>query len=62
MESRTVMTVAKVEEIVKKRYSEGAHQQVPELCCPRHPRETMGSDYRLTTADGEPCCGPDGCC
>lgn len=28
----------------------------------RHPRETKGKDYRLTTEEGEACCDPDGCC
>ena len=28
------MSVANVEQIVKKRYREGAETQVPELCCP----------------------------
>ena len=28
----------------------------------RHPRETKGEDYDLTSGDTEPCCGPDGCC
>ncbi len=27
----------------------------------RHPRETKGEDYDVTSAQGEPCCGPDGC-
>jgi SAM-dependent methyltransferase len=28
----------------------------------RHPRETKGQDYALTTEAAAPCCGPDGCC
>ena len=28
----------------------------------RHPRETKGENYSLTTNAEEPCCGPDGCC
>ncbi len=28
----------------------------------RHPRETKGVDYDVTTEAAEPCCGPDGCC
>ena len=28
----------------------------------RHPQETKGSDYHLTTEQDAPCCGPDGCC
>ena len=28
----------------------------------RHPRETKGTDYHLTTEREVPCCGPDGCC
>lgn len=29
----------------------------------RHPRESKGLDYHLTTeGDGDPCCGPSGCC
>jgi arsenite methyltransferase len=28
----------------------------------RHPRETKGEEYRLTTEATAPCCGPDGCC
>ena len=28
----------------------------------RHPRETKGADYRLTTEQEASCCGPDGCC
>jgi SAM-dependent methyltransferase len=28
----------------------------------RHPRETKGKDYRLTTEEGDACCDPDGCC
>ena len=28
----------------------------------RHPRETKGEDYDLTSEVTEPCCGPDGCC
>ena len=28
----------------------------------RHPRETKGQDYQLTTEEGAACCGPDGCC
>ncbi|MCZ6506554.1 MAG: methyltransferase domain-containing protein [Acidobacteria bacterium] len=27
----------------------------------RHPRETKGGNYDVTSAHGEPCCGPDGC-
>jgi len=29
---------------------------------PRHPRETKGLDYDVTTEASGPCCGPDGCC
>lgn len=28
----------------------------------RHPRETKGRDYDLTTEGAGACCGPDGCC
>ncbi|MCH8968676.1 MAG: methyltransferase domain-containing protein [Planctomycetes bacterium] len=28
----------------------------------RHPRETKGIDYDVTTQADGPCCGPDGCC
>jgi len=28
----------------------------------RHPRETKGEDFRLTTREEAPSCGPDGCC
>ena len=28
----------------------------------RHPRETKGKDYRLTTEEGDACCDPNGCC
>lgn len=28
----------------------------------RHPRETKGVDYSLTSVEGDACCGPDGCC
>lgn len=28
----------------------------------RHPRETKGEDYNLTSGATESCCGPDGCC
>jgi SAM-dependent methyltransferase len=28
----------------------------------RHPRETKGKDYRVTTEKDTTCCGPDGCC
>ena len=29
----------------------------------RHPRESKGTDYHLTTeGDDGPCCGPSGCC
>ncbi|MDX1579929.1 MAG: methyltransferase, partial [Gemmatimonadota bacterium] len=28
----------------------------------RHPRETKGLDYDVTTEAAEPCCGPEGCC
>ena len=28
----------------------------------RDPLETKGEDYRITSEEGEPCCGPDGCC
>lgn len=28
----------------------------------RHPRETKGLDYKLTTEPAGECCGPDGCC
>lgn len=28
----------------------------------RHPRETKGKDYRVTSGDDVECCGPDGCC
>ena len=28
----------------------------------RHPRETKGQDYTVTTEAQAPCCGPDGCC
>ena len=28
----------------------------------RHPRETKGENYDLTSEATEPCCGPDGCC
>ena len=28
----------------------------------RHPRETKGSDYHVTTDQEAPCCGPDDCC
>lgn len=28
----------------------------------RHPRETKGLEYNVTTAAAAPCCGPDGCC
>jgi SAM-dependent methyltransferase len=28
----------------------------------RHPRETKGQDYTVTTEAQVPCCGPDGCC
>lgn len=29
----------------------------------RHPRESKGADYHLTTeSGGDPCCGPSGCC
>ncbi|MCZ6725723.1 MAG: methyltransferase domain-containing protein [Acidobacteria bacterium] len=27
----------------------------------RHPRETKGENYDVTSTHGEPCCGPDGC-
>jgi SAM-dependent methyltransferase len=27
----------------------------------RHPRETKGEEYRVTTEASGPCCGPDGC-
>ncbi len=29
---------------------------------PRHPRETKGLEYRVTTEAKSSCCGPDGCC
>jgi ubiquinone/menaquinone biosynthesis C-methylase UbiE len=29
---------------------------------PRHPHETKGMDYDVTTAASAPCCGPEGCC
>ena len=28
----------------------------------RHPRETKGQAYRVTTEAADPCCGSDGCC
>jgi len=28
----------------------------------RHPRETKGEEYRVTTEATGTCCGPDGCC
>jgi arsenite methyltransferase len=28
----------------------------------RHPRETKGQEYAVTSAAQAPCCGPDGCC
>lgn len=28
----------------------------------RHPRETKGRDFNVTTEPGVPCCGPDECC
>ncbi|MFP3941272.1 MAG: methyltransferase, partial [Thermoanaerobaculia bacterium] len=28
----------------------------------RHPRETKGLEYDVTTEEEAPCCGPDGCC
>jgi arsenite methyltransferase len=28
----------------------------------RHPKETKGANYLLTTEQEAPCCGPDGCC
>ena len=29
---------------------------------PRHPRETKGMEYDVTTEAASTCCGPDGCC
>ena len=29
---------------------------------PRHPRETKGLEYDVTTEAAGPVCGPDGCC
>jgi SAM-dependent methyltransferase len=29
---------------------------------PRHPRETKGMEYEVTTEAASSCCGPDGCC
>jgi hypothetical protein len=29
---------------------------------PRHPRETKGTDYRLTSEEEAPCCGPEDRC
>jgi hypothetical protein len=66
------------EHSVRTRYAAAAQQSEAALCCPvpleeaqpfdcrrnksRHPSETKGQDYNVTSEASGDCCGPDGVC
>jgi hypothetical protein len=67
-----MMEATRKEIIVRRRYAVRAKQQASELCCPvdydcsrtalRHPKETKGEGYDVTTKANSKCCYGGSCC